>query len=422
MKKLFLLLVCVVGLVASDATVEIVKRLERLPIVALQDATTDDVDAGLKRRFFQMLVGDLKVSANFEVVDEYVMVPYGAEYRFSHTAQKMPDLVLRYRLELSRSGEILARAKVFNAATGTLRSEKSYKISQPERYPFLAHRMIVEFNDSLGLPSIAWMERFIIFAKYTTPKQSEIVLADYTLTFQQSIVTGGLNIFPKWANQQQSAFYYSDYSAKVPTVYHVNLSTGRRTKIVESQGIMVVSDVSNDGNSLLLTMAPSDQPDVYMYNVRTKHLERLTTYSGIDVSASFIDNEGRIVFVSDRLGYPNIFAKTIGQSSVEQMVYHGRNNNSVSAFGRYIVYSSREKSSEFGSGVFNLYLISTQTDFIRQLTATGKNLFPRFSSDGESVLFIKEYGAQSALGIIRLGANKSFHFPLKTGHIQSIDW
>ncbi len=104
------------------------------------------------------------------------------------------------------------------------------------------------------------------------------------------------------------------------------------------------------------------------------------------------------------------------------MVYHGRNNNSVSAYNRYMVYSSREKASEFGSGTFNLYLISTQTDFIRQLTATGKNLFPRFAPDGESILFIKEYGSQSALGVIRLGANKSFHFPLKTGQIQSIDW
>ncbi|MBN2963687.1 Tol-Pal system protein TolB [Sulfurospirillum sp. T05] len=422
MKKFIMLLVCVVGLFASDATVEIVKRLERLPVVALQDATADDVDAGLKRRFFQMLIGDLKVSANFDVLDEYTKSTYGGDYRLHHTSTKTPDLVLRYKLEYSWGGEILARVKVFNGGTGTLRSERSYKIAQPERYPFLAHRMAVEFNDGLGLPSIAWMERFIIFSKYTTPKQSEIVLADYTLTFQQTVVSGGLNIFPKWADARQSGYYYSDYTAKVPTLYHVNLSSGQKTKIAQSEGMMMVSDVSQDGTRLLLTMAPSDQPDVYMYNTQTKHLERLTTYSGIDVSAGFIDDERRIVFVSDRLGYPNIFSKTIGQSSVEQMVYHGRNNNSVSAFGRYMVYSSREKSSEFGSGTFNLYLISTQTDYIRQLTATGKNLFPRFSNDGESVLFIKEYGAQSALGVIRLGANKSFHFPLKAGHIQSIDW
>jgi len=67
-------------------------------------------------------------------------------------------------------------------------------------------------------------------------------------------------------------------------------------------------------------------------------------------------------------------------------------------------------------------MISTQTDYIRQLTASGKNLYPRFSSDGQSVVFIKELGGQSSLGIIRVNENKSFQFPLKIGKIQSIDW
>jgi len=126
--------------------------------------------------------------------------------------------------------------------------------------------------------------------------------------------------------------------------------------------------------------------------------------------------------VSDRLGYPNIFAQDIGSKNVEQMVYHGRNNNSASALGNYIVYSSREKASEFGAKTFNLYLISTKTDYIRQLTATGKNLYPKFAGDAETILFIKYFKNQSALGVIRLNANKSYHFPLKVGKIQSIDW
>jgi TolB protein len=408
---------------AADATVEIIKRLERLPIVALQDASGDHVDGALKRKFFRAIVNDLKVTANFDVVDEYYKSDYNGPHRINHDVKKIPDLILRYKLEFSGSGEILVRVKTLNAANGNVGMEKNYKIAQADRYPLLAHRIIVEFNNEHSSYPVDWMEKYVIFAKYTNPKESEIVVADYTLTFQKTIVKNGrLNIFPKWANANQDGFYYSDYSEKIPTLFYVDLSTGKRTKIIESEGMMMASDVNQAGDKLLLTMAPNDQPDIYMYTLRNKHLERVTTYSGIDVSGGFVDDDNRIVFVSDRLGYPNIFSKTMGSSSVDQMVYHGRNNNSVSALGPYMVYSSREKSSEFGSGVFNLYLISTQTDYVRQLTATGRNLFPRFSSDGESVLFIKEYGAQSALGVIRLGANKSFHFPLKAGHIQSIDW
>jgi TolB protein len=169
-------------------------------------------------------------------------------------------------------------------------------------------------------------------------------------------------------------------------------------------------------------MAPKDQTDIYMYDIITKKIQKITNYSGIDVNGNFIDDDKRIVFVSDRLGYANVFAQGIYDTNVEQMVYHGKNNNSASAFDNYIVYSSREDKSEFGRNTFNLYLISTKTDYIRQLTMTGENLYPRFAKDPDTILFIKQYQNQSALGIVRLNANKTYHFTLKTGKLQSIDW
>jgi TolB protein len=63
-----------------------------------------------------------------------------------------------------------------------------------------------------------------------------------------------------------------------------------------------------------------------------------------------------------------------------------------------------------------------KTDFIRRLTATGINEFPRFSKDGDAILFIKNYKNQSSIGIIRLNHNKNYLFPLKYGRVQSMDW
>ena len=99
----------------------------------------------------------------------------------------------------------------------------------------------------------------------------------------------------------------------------------------------------------------------------------------------------KIVFISNRLGYPNVFSKRLGSSEVEQMIYYGKSNSACSAHGEYIVYKARESSNAFSKNTFNLHLISTKTDFIRRLTATGINEFPRFSKDGDAVLFIKNY-------------------------------
>lgn len=421
-KKLLIIALCAYNLFAYDATVEIVKKLDRVPRIVVQDASAESVDLEYRQKFFKILVGDLRVSTHFNVVNEYLQSSFDGNLEENFMNEYSPDLILRFSLSLDSFGEVIAQTKLYNAETGQVSSEKIYKISKRNRYPFLAHRMAVELNEKIGAPSIDWMQQFVIFAKYTESKKSEIVIADYTLSFQKTVVKGGLNIFPKWANTSQNAFYYTSYNGAMPTLYRVDVRSGKRERIISSEGMLVCSDVSKDGNKLLLTMAPQDQTDIYLYDRKSKKLEKITRYSGVDVNGNFVDDDSRVVFVSDRLGYPNIFAQKIGSSSVEQMVYHGRNNNSASAMGNYIVYSSREKGSEFGGNTFNLYLISTQTDYIRQLTATGKNLYPRFASDKETVLFIKQYADQSALGIIRLNANKSYHFPLKAGKIQSIDW
>lgn len=266
------------------------------------------------------------------------------------------------------------------------------------------------------------MDKFVVFSVYKDAKKADIVIGDYTLSFQKTIISGGLNIFPKWANKNQDSFYYTTYNSGTPQIIKYNLYNRQRSLIMKSDGMVVCSDVNQDGTKLLITASPDGQPDIYLYDVNTKQKVRLTNYKGIDVGAHFVENDKKIVFVSDRLSYPNIFSKEINGRAVERLVYHGRNNSSVTTFGNYVVYSSRESDNEFNKNSFNLYLISTKSDFLRRLTSNGTNQFPKFSSDGESILFIKNYNEESNIGIIRLNYNKSFLFPLKNGKLQSIDW
>jgi TolB protein len=185
--------------------------------------------------------------------------------------------------------------------------------------------------------------------------------------------------------------------------------------------MMVCSDVSDDGKMLLLTMAKEGQPEIYTYNIQSKKYKRETVYGGIDVNGQFLDNN-TIVFVSSRLGYPNIFSKNLRTGEIEQRLFYGRNNSSCSTHGEYIVYKARETSASFGYNTFNIHLISTKTDFIRRLTAIGVNEYPKFSRDGDAVIFVKTYKGQHSIGVVRLNHNKTFLFPIRNGKFQSIDW
>jgi TolB protein len=149
--------------------------------------------------------------------------------------------------------------------------------------------------------------------------------------------------------------------------------------------------------------------------------KRITNFSGIDVSGKYVDNGQSIVFVSNRLGYPNIFRKSINGSAVSQVVFRGKNNNAVDAHGDKIVYASRESHNSFGMNSFNLYLTNSNGSGTRPLTTTGVNQFPRFSTNGNTILYIKQYQNQSSVGYINLVSNQSLLFPLG-GKVQSIDW
>ncbi len=408
-------------LFAIDAKMEIVKSKSNLPLIQVSVSKESQKDP-LLAKVKDLIEKDLSVSGHFKIYKNSFYEYFNEEPALISLKENGIDLFLNLHLELSNFGNIIIKMKLYDVNSNIMVLGKSYTSSQKEKYPFLAHKISIEINKYLDAPSIDWMDKLVIFARYKTARKSEIVISDYTLTYQKIVVTGGLNIFPKWADTAQESFFYTSYNEHLPTLKKQNLYSAKSQNISSSEGMIVCSDVSKKDSKIILTMAPNSQPDIYVYDLKDKVKAKITKYKGIDVGGSFVENDKKVVFVSDRLKYPNIFAKTIGQKGVERLVYHGKNNSQCTTFGNYIVYASRETDNEFGRNAFNLYLISTRSDFIRRLTTTGRNQFPKFSQDGDSVLFIKTYKGKSYLGIIRLNYNKSFLFPLKNGKLQSIDW
>ena len=416
MKIFFSLLILFSLSFGGDATIEVIKKVDSLPSLAVEDSSIS-YDDTFKLKFFKSLVADLNVISLFNVDRHYRKTHYNDTDVL--VENKDMNYVLRYKMYEDDNGALNVQLKLLSNSDEVL--IKKYKINRKNVYMFVAHSIAYDINKFMGETSVAWMKRKVIFSRVVAPQKSELVIADYTLSYQHVVVKGGFNVFPKWANKAQSAFYYTALDGKVPTLKYVDIKAAKSKTIISSDGMMICSDVSTDSSKLLLTMAPKGQPDIYIYDVNTKKYKRLTTYGGIDVNAQFMSDD-TIVFISGRLGYPNVFSKKIGSSSVEQMVYYGKSNAACSARGEYIVYKARESSNAFSKNTFNLHLISTKTDFIRRLTATGVNEFPRFSKDGDAILFIKNYKAQSSIGIIRLNHNKNYLFPLKFGKLQAMDW
>ena len=411
--KYILVLLLSLNLFAADATLKIEKDVEQRSRIALVDAS-----AVVNDNFFKILQSDLKISGHFLADHTHHKGDLNSDYLLP--ALKSKEYVLKYSFSQKAGSKLIIR--LLKASDSTEVFKKSYAIPTKNKMPFLAHKAISDINNVLKYPDISWINRYVVFAHYTAPGKSEILLADYTFNYKKVIIKGGLNLFPKWANKEQKSIYYSSYNGLKPILYKMNIYTGAKQKMASSEGMLVCSDVSKNGSKILLTMAPEGQADIFELDVSSKAKRRITRFNGIDVNGKYIDDESRIVFVSNRLGYANIFKKSIRSSAVSQVVYHGRNNNAVDTQGSQIVYSSRESQNSFGSNTFNLYLTSSHGRDTRPLTTTGANQFPRFSTDGSVILYIKHRGNGSSIGYINLASHQSLLFPLSGRKIQSIDW
>ena len=415
MKIIFFSLCLIQLLWGADATIEVVKGVAGLTPLAIEDSSPQSTE--MSQKFSQMLAADMNVVSMFSVDESYAMAGFDATS--PAPAHKEARYLLRYRLVNDGMGGVKADVKLLQ--DGTPLFLKSYILKQSEMLVFLSHSVAYDINAKIGGSPIDWIKRKVLFVRLTSPRHSEIVASDYTLSYQKVILKGGIYGFAKWANREQTDLYYTSLSDFKPTIYKMNLLSGKKEKVISSDGMAVCSDVSEDSTRLLLTLAPTGQPDIYQYDLNSNTKTRITDYSGIDVNGQFM-GDGSIAFVSNRFGYPNVFSTRINSNAVSQLVYQGKNNSSLSSYKNFLVYKARESTSGYGGNAFNLHLLSLNSGNIKRLTASGENDYPRFSPDGEAILYIKQEGSRSSIGLIRFGINKSFAFPLKIGRIQSIDW
>lgn len=408
------MLVCCYSLFAADADLDIIKTIQKLSKIEVRYISPSQ-DPYLKK-IYGMLVADLKISRHFKILG-VGLEPDVTDY------EALAAKGVRLLVELRANQPNQINVRIHDIKSRTIKSIKDYAFDHKELYPFIAHRAATDTNALLSMPSIAWMNRLVVFSKYIKPGVTDIVVADYTLTYQKDIIKNNLlNLFPKWANQAQTEIYYTQY-LREPTIIKYNVNNGSSEIITQSEGMAVVSSVSQDGKKLLLSLAPDGQADIFLYDTLKKTQERLTQYSGIDVSGHFVNHAKSMVFISDRSGQPNIYLKKLRLNApAEQVVYYAKSNDSIATFGNKIVFVSREERDENGQSAFNLYLITLKSDHVRRLTASGVNQMPRFSQDGKAVMFVKKASQQNALGVILLDYNQSYLFPLKGINIQSFDW
>jgi len=388
MRKIAVLFMLVLSVFAKELV--ITKYIDNKPLISIEFHGPKNVEKILKM--------------DFKVLDHF---------KTEYNSSSDNNSVMKFNINYNKNKHILNVKYIKDNQVIQIKQYKSFTYSF---FPFLVHRAVYDINSYFHMPDAKFLIRKVIYSMLVAPKEANIYLSDYTLSYKKLLISGGLNIFPKWADEKQKVIYFTKIE-RLPVLYSYNIYTGKMKKILSTQGLLIVSDVNKNGD-ILLTLAPNGSPDVYM--LKNRQLIKITNYPGIDVNGKFWGKD-KIAFISDRYGTPYVFVKNLKTGSITRVLYHGKNQVGMDTYKNQMVISSRETDNAFGKNTFNLFLVNLKDDSLKRLTFTGQNMFPNFSVDGNSIMFIKRENFFSKIGIIRLKENKIFYYKLPK-ILQSFDW
>jgi TolB protein len=340
------------------------------------------------RTFLSVLKADLNRSGYFKVASQ------GAELNVAGAC-------------VSGGGKMKADCQLYKVANRQRLLGKSYSATSASART-LAHRVADEILfAATGRKGMA-SGKIALVSPRTGRKELYVCDMDgknlRQVTKDRSIVVG-----PRWAPNGKQVIYTS-YKRGYPNLY----LTGRSKSLASYGGLNASGAISPDGKSLALILSRDGNPELYVKNLRTGALKRMTTTRRGNEASPCWSPDGRyIAYVSDTSGSPQIYlisrdggrARRLTSSGTENVAPDWGKNGSI-------VYSSRM------GGHYRIALANPTAKTLRVLeTDFADYEDPSWAPDGRHIVCSRTAGYRSSIYL--LDTLKDSPVALLTG---SVDW
>ncbi|MDF3128155.1 DPP IV N-terminal domain-containing protein [Kiritimatiellaeota bacterium B1221] len=201
---------------------------------------------------------------------------------------------------------------------------------------------------------------------------------------------------PQWAPDGASITYTS-FRNGFPDIYQQQLSPAKRRKISSASGMNSGGSISPDGRKIALILSKDGKPELYVKNLSTGGMLRMTnTPMSAKSSPSWSPDGRQIVFVSGHQGIPNLYVISANGGQPKRITRGGGQNLSPK-WGKngLIVYTSRR------SGLFQTAIIdpnSGKTYFVSPQDADYED--PSWAADGYHLVASRTIRGQSSLYLL----------------------
>lgn len=176
------------------------------------------------------------------------------------------------------------------------------------------------------------------------------------------------------------------YAGGRPRVYLLNIDTGQKELVGDFPGMTFAPRFSPDGNRIILSQQDGDSANIFVMDLRSRAIRRLTNTKSIDTSPCYSPDGRQIVFESDRSGSQQIYVMNADGSRPHRISRQG---------GLYStpVWSPRGDLIAFTKQTGGRFLIGVMRpdgSGERILTEGFHNEGPTWSPNGRVLMFFRE--------------------------------
>ncbi len=407
----------------AQLTIEITSGVtDPIPIAVVPFARAVPADGGVD--VAAIVQRDLESSGRFKAMPRTDMLnqpTQASDLDIAAWKQQRNDYVVVGRLTPLADGNIRVDTELVNVLNGVRLLGQSWTV-QARNLRNAAHRAAdAIYEKIIGVRGAFATRIAYVSVDGRPPKQTyELIVADADGENFKPITRSDYPIMsPAWSADGEWLAYVS-FEHRVSSVYVQRLSTGERRRVSAKAGINGAPAWSPDGRKLALTLGGSaGNLDIYLLDLGSQQLTRLTDDPAIDTEAQFTPDGAALYFTSDRSGGPQIYRLALGSTERPRRVTFTGN------------YNARPRVSPDGKklGLLTLsegaYRIAVQDVADGQMQVLSKGRLdesPSFAPNGAMFIYAGRERGQGVLQTISLDGQTSNRLSASAGDVREPAW